>query len=143
MPEPGLRPSTGITRLLRYYGPLRLPQRPEAGQFSPPQLVAATHHRHGSHTLPQRPSAHADPTTPAGEDELSGRLLTRPPTAFPLWQEGRLQRETIEACSGFTRTFRPAHLHLGCAEDFSGGFSRSIARTRLLQWLPGEPTIPR
>ena len=102
MPEPGLRPSTGITRPLRYYGPLRLPQRPEAGHFSPPQLVAATHHRHGSHTLPQRPSAHADPTTPAGEDELSGRLLPRPPTAFPLWQEGRLQRETIEACSGFT-----------------------------------------
>src|SRR5215210_3063146 len=102
MPEPGLHPSTGITRLLRYYGPLRLPQRPEAGHFSPPQLVAATHHRHGSHTLPQRPSAHADPTTPAGEDGFFGRLLPRPPTAFPLWQEGRLQRETIEACSGFT-----------------------------------------
>ncbi len=28
MPEPGLRPSTGITRLLRYHGPLRLPQGP-------------------------------------------------------------------------------------------------------------------
>src|SRR3954453_3157367 len=63
--------------------------------------MAATHHRHGSRTLPQRPCAHADPTTPAGEDELSGRLLPRPPTAFPLWQEGRLQQETIEACSGF------------------------------------------
>src|SRR3954453_2310795 len=64
--------------------------------------MAATHHRHGSRTLPQRPCAHADPTTPAGEGELSGRLLPRPPTAFPLWQEGRLQRETIEACSGFS-----------------------------------------
>jgi hypothetical protein len=39
--------------------------------------------------------------------------------------------------------FRPAHLHLGCAEDFSGGFSRTITRARLLQWLPGEPTIAR
>src|SRR5829696_7564096 len=39
--------------------------------------------------------------------------------------------------------FRPAHLHLGCAEDFSRGFSRTITRARLLQWLPGEPTIPR
>ena len=92
MPEPGLRPSTGITRLPRYHGPLRLPQRPEAGHFSPPQLVAATHHRHGSHTLPQRPSAHADPTTPAGEGGFFGRLLPHPPTAFPLWQESRLQR---------------------------------------------------
>src|SRR5215207_9302861 len=55
-----------------------------------------------SHVASKTLSAHADPTTPAGEDELSGRLLPRPPTAFPLWQEGRLQRETIEACSGFT-----------------------------------------
>lgn len=75
---------------------------PEAGHFRPPRLMAATHHRHGSRTLPQRPCAHADPTTPAGEDEFFGRLLPHPSTAFPLWKEGRLQRETIEACSGFT-----------------------------------------
>jgi len=75
---------------------------PEAGHFRPPRLMAATHHRHGSRTLPRRPCAHADPTTPAGEDEFFGRLLPHPPTAFPLWKEGRLQRETIEACSGFT-----------------------------------------
>ncbi len=74
---------------------------PEAGHFRPPRLMAATHHHHGSRTLPRRPSAHADPTTPAGEDGFFGRLLLRPPTAFPLWKEGRLQRETIEACSGF------------------------------------------
>jgi hypothetical protein len=55
-----------------------------------------------SHVASKTLSAHADPTTPAGEDGFSGRLLPRPPTAFPLWQEGRLQRETIEACSGFT-----------------------------------------
>jgi hypothetical protein len=54
--------------------------------------VVATHLRCGSRTLPQRPCAHADPTTPAGEDGFSGRLLPHPPTAFPLWQEGRLQR---------------------------------------------------
>src|SRR6185295_17820797 len=41
------------------------------------------------------------------------------------------------------RAFRPAHLHLGRTEDFPRGFSRTIARARLLQWLPGEPTIPR
>jgi len=101
MPEPGLRPSTGVDRLHRYHGPLRLPHRPEADHLRSPRLVAATHHLCGSHTLPQRPSAHADPTTPAGEDGFSGRLLPRPPTAFPLWQEGRHQRETIEAYSGF------------------------------------------
>jgi hypothetical protein len=55
-----------------------------------------------SHVASKTLSAHADPTTPAGEDGFFGRLLPHPPTAFPLWQEGRLQRETIEACSGFT-----------------------------------------
>jgi len=101
MPEPGLRPSTGITRLLRYHEPLRLPQRPKAGHSRPPGWWARPHHRHGSRTLPRKPCAHADPTTPAGKGGLLGRLLPHPPTAFPLWQEGRLQRETIEACSGF------------------------------------------
>jgi hypothetical protein len=102
-PEPGLRPSTGITRLRRYHEPLRLPQRPKTDRFRSPRLVVATHRRHGSPTLPQRPCAHADSTTPAGKDRFSGRLLLCPPTAFPFWQEGRLQRETIEAYSEFTR----------------------------------------
>ena len=104
MPEPGLRPSAGITRLPRYHEPLRLPRRPETDRFRSPRLMVATHHRHGSHTLPQRPCAHADSTTPAGEGGFFGRLLPHPPTAFPFCQEGRLQRETIEAFSEFTRS---------------------------------------
>ena len=103
MPEPGLRPSTGVTRLLRYHEPLRLPRRPEADRFRSPRLVVATHRRRGSRTLPRTPCAHADSNTPAGGGGLSGRLLPRPPTAFPLCQEGRRQRDTIEACSEFTR----------------------------------------
>ncbi len=58
-----------------------------------------------SHVASKTLSAHADPTTPAGEDGFFGRLLPRPPTAFPFRQEGRLQRETIEAYSGFIRAF--------------------------------------
>src|SRR6202012_5635182 len=103
MPEPGLRPSTGVTRLLRYHEPLRLPRRPEADRFRSPRLVVATHRRPGSRTLPRTPCAHADSNTPAGGGGLAGRLLPRPPTAFPLCQEGRRQRDTIEACSEFTR----------------------------------------
>src|ERR1700759_5090118 len=127
MPEPGPRPSTGITRLLRYNEPLRLPQRPETDGFKAPRVVVATHHRHGSRTLPQRPCTHADPTTPAGEDGVSDRLLPHPPTAFPLWQEGRLQRLNFRGLPEFIY-FRPAHLHLGFAKDFPGGFSREISR---------------
>src|SRR5262249_30020400 len=103
MPEPGRRPSTGITRLHRYHGPLRLPHGPRADHFRSPRLVAANPPPMWiSHVASKTLSAHADPTTPAGEDGFFGRLLPRPPTAFPIRQEGRLQRETIEACSGFT-----------------------------------------
>jgi hypothetical protein len=94
--------------------------------FQTTWLVVATHHRHGSRTLPRRPSAHADPTTPAGEDGFFGRLLPRPPTAFPFWQQGRLQRETIEACSGFmcfsACAFAP-RLHRGLPQRLQGAIS--------------------
>src|SRR4029077_17805554 len=43
-PATGLRPSTGITRLLRYHEPLRLPRRPETDHFRSPQLTVATRH---------------------------------------------------------------------------------------------------
>jgi len=54
-PEPGLPPSTGITRLHRYYEPLRLPQGPKltisdhSGWWPRPTTSC------GSHTLPRRP----------------------------------------------------------------------------------------
>jgi hypothetical protein len=104
--------------------------------FQTARLTAATRHRRGSLTLPQRPCAHAVPTTPAGEDGFSDRLLPRPPAAFPLWQEGRLQRETIQACSGFTRVTACAlapWLHQGLPQRLQPGDHSP----RPLQWLPG------
>jgi hypothetical protein len=104
--------------------------------------MAATHHRYGSHTLPRRPCAHADPTTPAGENGLLGRLLPRPPTAFPLWKEGRLQRETIEACSGFTCLSACAlapWLHQG----FPRRLQWAITRLNCSSGYRGVSTIPR
>ena len=101
MPEPGLRPSTGIARFRRYHEPLRLPHGPRLtisdhpGWWPRPTTYVDL--ARCSKTL----SAHADPTTPAEESGFFGRLLPRPPTAFPFWQEGRLQLGTIEACSGF------------------------------------------
>ena len=142
MPEPGLRPSTGITRLLRYHEPLRLPQRPKAGHFRPPGWWPRPTTAMDLARCLEDLAAHADPTTPAGEGGFSGRLLPRPPTAFPFWQEGRLQRETIEACSGFN--FLSA---CALAPWLRQGLPRRLQpgdlSPRLLQWLPGEPTIPR
>lgn len=116
---------------------------PEADHCRSPRLVAATHHLLWiSHVAAKTLYAHADSTTPAGGDGFSGRLLPRPPTAFPFWQEGRLQRETIEAFSEFT-CFSACALAPRLPEDFPGGSNRTVTRIRLLQWLPGEPTIPR
>jgi hypothetical protein len=104
MPEPGLRPSTGVTRLLRYHEPLRLPRRPETDRFRSPRLAGAN------------PSTDVDLArclehlvhmpTPIPRLERAGSPVgcsAAPPTAFPLCQEGRLQQGTIEACSEFTR----------------------------------------
>jgi hypothetical protein len=55
----------------------------------------------GCSPAPQRPS-------PSGRRVGSSKELSRP-------------------AQGST-SFRPAHLHLGCAKDFSGGFSRAISR---------------
>ena len=80
-----------------------------------------------SHVASKTLCAHADLTTPAGEDGFFGRLLPRPPTAFPLWQEGRLQRTNFRGLLK-VHAFRPAHLHLGCTKEFPRGFSRTITR---------------
>ena len=55
MPEPGLRPSTGITRLRRYHGPLRLPQGPRLTISDHPGWWPRPTTSCGSRTLPRRP----------------------------------------------------------------------------------------
>ena len=126
MPEPGLRPSTGVTRLPRYHEPLRLPRRPKAGHFRPPgwwtrpttamdlarclenlvrmltplPRLERTSSRVGCSLVLRRPS-------PSGRRVGSSEKLSRP-------------------AQGST-SFRPAHLHLGCTKDSPGGFSRAIS----------------
>jgi hypothetical protein len=115
---------------------------PEADPFRSPRLVAATHHLCGSRTLPRKPCAHADPTTPAGEDGLFDRLLPRPPTAFPLWQEGRLQRDTIEACSGFI-CFSACALAPWLHQGLPRRLQWAISRLNCSSGYRGVSTIPR
>lgn len=141
MPEPGRRPSTGITRLHRYHEPLRLPQRPKADHFRSPgwwsrpttvmdlarclkdlvrmltplPRLERTGSPIGCSPAPRRPS-------PSGRRVGSSKKLSRP-----------LQSSHVSACAlapwfrqGFPQRLQP--------DDLS---------PRLLQWLPGEPTIPR
>ncbi len=106
------------------------------------RLAVATRHRRGSHTLPQRPSVHATPTTPAGFGGFNGRLLLRRAAAFPLWQEGRLQQVTFGAFSGFTRVAACTFAHWTYS-SCSGGFSRTVTRIDCSGGYRGVPTTPR
>ena len=110
--------------------------------FQLPQLGVATPDRHGSLTLPRSPCAHAASTAPDGDGGFGGRLLPHRPAAFPFWQEGRLQRDTFEAFSGFTRVAACA-LASPALPDISGGFSRAVARFDCSVGYRGVSTIPR
>jgi hypothetical protein len=149
MPEPGLRPSTGVTRLLRYHEPLRLPRRPEADRFRSPRSVVATHRRRGSRTLPQRPSAHADSNTPAGLGGFSGRLLLHPATAFPRFQVGSAPASYYR---GLLRVHSRCGLRIctlvapGSSPEASAGqllTSTAPVATGVYRQLPGRDSHPR
>ena len=85
-PEVGILPSTGITRLHRYYDPARLPVRPAAQRPS-----AAFRRRTGSPTLPETPFQRAVLTTPA---DRAGASIDPLPAraAFPVSPAGRHPR---------------------------------------------------
>jgi len=105
--------------------------------------VAATHHPCGSRTLPRRPCVRM--LTPLPRLERTGSSVGCSPAPQRPSPYGRRvgSSEKLSRPAQGSRAFRPAHLHLGCTEESPGGFSRTITRARLLQWLPGEPTIPR
>ena len=87
-PHLRLLPSTGITRLLQYYEPLRHP----AGPASPsrgPGSVRASPPTGLPMLLPPSPSMRASVTTPAGPKGCPRRSLPLPSSAFPISQVGR------------------------------------------------------
>lgn len=122
MPEPGLRPSTGVNRLPRYHEPFRLP-RGEAlvRMLTPLPRLERTGSSVGCSPAPQRPS-------PYGRKVGSSEKLSRPAQG--------------------SSAFRPAHLHLGCAKEFPGGSrGRSLASpapvaTGAYRQLPGRDFHP-
>jgi hypothetical protein len=77
-PEPGPLPSTGVTQLQRYYGPLRRLPRPSPegpGARSPRPLGRPP-------VLPVTACVRAAPTTPASRATFVCRCIRSPPTAF-------------------------------------------------------------
>ena len=150
-PEVRPRPSTGVTRLPRYHGPLRLPHEP------PPRAAsrAATPRPCGDPTLRTGPFPHAVPTTPLG---CVGASVGCFPThiGLPRISGGSTHAPsslgsagtpdlTFGACSGFTRVTayriaNPAKPDL-VPRGFDGSVALPAARVatesnrQLLRWI--------
>lgn len=114
MPEPGLRPSTGITRLRRYHGPLRLPQGPRLTISDHPGWWPRPTTSCGSRTLPRRPCLRM--LTPLPRLERTGSSVGCSPAPRRPSPYGRRvgSSEKLSRPAQGSRAFRPAHLHLGC-----------------------------
>ena len=147
MPEPGLRPSTGVNRLPRYHEPLRLPRGPRL-------------------TISDHPSWWLRPTTvmdlvrclegpvrmltPLPRLERTGSLVGCSPAPQRPSPSGRRvgSSEKLSRPAQGSSAFRPAHLHLGCAKDFPrGSRGRSLASpapvaTGAYRQLPGRDFHP-
>ena len=141
MPEPGPRPSTGITRLPRYNEPLRLPRRPKADHF-------------------RSPGWWSRPTT-AMDLARCLKDLVRMLTPIPRLERARSRVGCSPAPNGLpllaggsapARNYRGllrVHLPFGLrtctlvAPRTSPEAPVDDLSPQLLQWLPGEPTIPR
>ena len=140
-------PSAGVTRLRRYYGPLRHPIRPGLALASC-QLILIAITAGASRVAPDPLGLHAVATTPAGSMELIRSVLRHRlrPSPHYSWVSSCINR--FEACSAFTRvtTYRLAESpYATLYTRGSGGFVASTAAPIATGWsdpVPGRVFPP-
>ena len=98
-PEVRALPSTGITRLQRYYDPVRLPPAPLARRLC--EVATLMPERVSPVTRITFPTCRAH--YPGGPDGCVCRLLPHPLRPSPYLRRVGIRNFTFEACSGFTR----------------------------------------
>jgi len=159
MPEVRALPSADVTRLQRYYDPLRLPSGPPCISrrwvFSPTTT--------GLPRLPAPPFQRAVPNTPVDRDGGVCRLPPRRTRPSPIHRRVGVHDFTFEACSSFTRVtarwiaqppkaafvtrLRPGQLPSRTACQLPelptslrvDSSSTGVARLRGTLWIPGSP----
>ena len=104
--EPRPLSSTGVTRLLRYYGPLRHPDGPGFSSRIPSWRVPR--HRRGFPCCYLLPLVHMPPPLPRRNRPVLASLASRPLTAFPVSQAGRLPHCPFRGLLSVHCTLRPA-----------------------------------
>jgi len=118
----GRLPSSGITRSLRYYSPLRL--LTDLIRFS----VALIPNHRGHHpqparspALPSKTSLTSRPDDP-GESIDSSRLYLPMTPAFPIWQQGRHSQLQVTRLNIGSWLVRPVSLRSSVLSLFSSPF---------------------
>ncbi|GEM_PF-6928225 len=98
-PEVRALSSTGITRLQRYYDPLRVP----AGPLSLLSALEFTSTRSGVPPLAQTAFPTCRAHYPGGPEPVPTSVASRPVRPSPLFRRVGVHDFTFEACSSFTR----------------------------------------
>lgn len=133
-------PSPGITRLHRYYGPLRHPRAPGL-TLTGCQLTHALDHALGLPVLRLSSSfMHAIATTPAETLGLRVARFTPGQRPSPYSRRVGFRIKLFEACSAFTRV-TACMLAKFLSEPSTPEASAASLPPRLLQLLPAGATV--
>ena len=117
-------PSTGITRLLRYYGPLRHPSAPSLSLAGVRLIIPDPHW--GFPCCARCPCVHAAATTPVQPQGVFLAHLTPPCQPSPKGRRVGLHIVLFEACSAFTRVAACTLARSPIRDPLSEGFSHFV-----------------
>jgi hypothetical protein len=141
--EPGLLPSTGITRLQRYYEPLRHPLRPDAQRACWPPWPPKWASR-----VARRPLLTCCHPPPRRSGPGSSSSASRSIAAFPQSRQGRPSHRDFRGRLGVHSRYGLPACRQPEAASFLPGFSRFVASTtaeiatRMGRPLPGRDFHP-
>jgi len=126
-PEVRALPSTGITRLQRYYDPLRVP----AGPLSLPRALELASTRSGVPPLPRPPSLHAVLTTPVDPNRCACQFLPGR-CGLPRYSGGSASTTSLSRPAQASLALRPAGLLSHPKWPWSQGFGPARYRSKPL-----------
>ena len=133
-------PSTGITRLRRYYAPVRHP-RPPGLALTSCRLVALTHHDWGFPCCAPSPLPHMPSPLPRRNHWMHTSLASPTTAAFPDLRPGRLPHYTFRGLLSVHCTLRPVWSPSCPRQPSAPEASATSSPPLLLRLLPAGATF--